>query len=55
MPDEREEKIQRAISIVKHRNFERYGIAEVDEAYVRSLPDWRLDRIIDPGKGMPVI
>ena len=47
-PDECEAKIQRAISIVKHRNFERYGIAEVDESYIRRLPDWRLDRIINP-------
>jgi hypothetical protein len=55
MPDDREEKIQQAISIVKQRNWERYDIYEVDETYIHSLPDWRLDRILDPGKGMPVI
>jgi hypothetical protein len=45
--NEREAKIQRAMAIVKHGNYERYGINEVDERYIRSLPDWRLDRIID--------
>jgi hypothetical protein len=45
--NERELKIQRAMAIVKHGNYERYGINEVDERYIRSLPDWRLDRIID--------
>lgn len=46
MPDDREEKIQQAVAIVKQQNWERYDIYEVDEAYIRSLPDWRLDRII---------
>jgi hypothetical protein len=51
--NEREEKIQRAIALVKHRNFERYGIFAADERDIRSQPDWRLDRIIDPSLGLP--
>jgi hypothetical protein len=45
--DLREAKIQQAIAISKHRHYERYGFSEVDERYIRSLPDWRLDRIIE--------
>lgn len=45
--DEREEKIQQALSIIRHRNFERYGIDNVDEQYVRSLNDRLLDHVID--------
>jgi len=46
--DEREEKIQQAIAITRHRNWERYGIDDVDEAWVRRQPDWWLDHIINP-------
>ena len=50
MPDDDlidpDEKIDQAIRIVKQRNWERYGVYEVDERYVRSLPEWRLDAII---------
>ena len=45
--DLREAKIQQAIAISKQTHFERYGFSEVDERYIRSLPDWRLDRIIE--------
>jgi hypothetical protein len=45
--DSREAKIQRAIAISKHRHFDRYGISEADEPYIRSLPDWQLDWIIE--------
>ena len=47
MPDDREEKIQQALKIVKQQNWERYDIDDVDEAYIRSQPDWRLDRILE--------
>jgi hypothetical protein len=45
--DEREAKIQRVIAIVRHRNFERYGIDDVDEAFVRSMRDSMLDHVIE--------
>lgn len=45
--DEHEAKIQRAIAEVRHRNFERYGIDEVDEAYVRGLSDRLLDMVLN--------
>ena len=49
MPDvaDREAKIQEVIMIMRHRNFMRYGINEVDEGYVRSLRDSVLDGIIE--------
>jgi hypothetical protein len=46
--DEREEKIQRVISILKARNLARYGVDAVDEAHVRRMSDRSLDRVIDP-------
>jgi hypothetical protein len=46
-PDERQSKVQRAISIVKSRNLDRYGVDVCDETYIRRLPDFQLDAIIE--------
>jgi hypothetical protein len=45
--DTRETKVQEALLIVKHRNFMRYGLNDVDERYIRSLSDPMLDHIIE--------
>jgi len=45
--DEREAKIQEVLLILRHQNFMRYGINDVNEAYVRGLSDVSLDCIID--------
>lgn len=45
-PDGREARVARAISAARRTHLARYGTDAVDEAYIRSLPDWMLDRII---------
>jgi hypothetical protein len=45
--DEREAKIQDVLLILRHQNFMRYGINDVNEAYVRGLSDQALEHIID--------
>lgn len=44
---DREAKIQEALLVLRHINFMRYGINDVNEGYVRSLSDPILDDIIE--------
>ena|SRR6266566_430960 len=44
---EREDLIDRAITILKGRDLDLYGIYEVSEAYIRSLSDERLKAVIE--------
>lgn len=50
MADDRKAKEDRAIAMLKHQHFTRYGVDAVDEAYVRRLPDSLLDKILNPDK-----
>lgn len=44
--DEREQLVQQALRIVRQRNFERYGIDDVDERYIRRLNDRLLEHVV---------
>jgi hypothetical protein len=45
-PDEREQLIENALRIVRQRNFERYGVDDANEAYIRSCSDSYLTLIV---------
>jgi hypothetical protein len=45
--DDRRAREDEAILIVRHHNFMRYGINDVDEAYISSLSDPMLNHIIE--------
>jgi hypothetical protein len=44
--DKREQLVQAAFRIVRHRNWERYGIDDVNEQYIRGLNDRLLVHIV---------
>lgn len=53
MPDsDRESKVQEVLMIFRHRNFMRYGVSDVNEAYVRSMSDPVLDDIIEHDRSL---
>jgi len=45
--DVREQLAEQALRIVRQRNWERYGVDDVDEAYIRGLNDRLLQCIVD--------
>ena len=55
--ESRAEKVRLAISATKRAHADRYswsGLGDnngVDEAYIESLPDWMLDKVIEANSG----